>query len=68
MILPVVFIVIIVVSGIVLYKQAKDFWHKEGMLDERDRILDAYTESKFPVRETNKFLQKYLINHETVAE
>jgi hypothetical protein len=41
-------------------KLTKEYWYKEGILDERDRILDAYTKSNNPIRETNKFLRKHL--------
>jgi len=62
MIIPIVIFVIVLFAAIFYIILSKDFYIQKGIHQERDRILDAYTESKFPIRETNKFLQKYLIN------
>jgi hypothetical protein len=57
-----IFLPVVILVSITM-KLTKDFWYKEGILDERDRILDAYMKSNNPIRETNKFLKKHLTDH-----
>lgn len=50
----------IVILILITMKLSKEFWYKEGILDERDRILDAYMKSDNPIRNTSTFLRKHL--------
>ena len=52
-----------VVLILITMKLTKEFWYKEGILDERDRILDAYMKSDNPIRQTNNFLRKHLTEY-----
>lgn len=54
---------ILVACIVVTMKLSKEYWYKEGILDERDRILDAYMKSDNPIRQTNNFLRKHLTEY-----